>query len=416
MKKIILDISPLNLGKEKVSNGVARVTLETIRAIYRDKNFKLYFYVTQEDNYLLCKQYILLNTEFKDVIFLNDGDTIISKLLLLLLNYYIRILTKLGLSKTIGFVNRLKTKIINNCLESKDIYYSTFFDIPTVLTRLSRIMKFIFVHDLIPVKFPEYFGIPNGSQNHYLYSVFKTLDINTTVITNSENTKRDFLLFRPDFPKEKVKVNYLAASSSFKNNTDNEKLNSVKLKCSIPLESNYFITNSTLEIRKNLDHVIECFFMFLEKYKINNLYLVLTGKKGWNADKIFKALESNTKYREKIILTGFVSDEELAILYSGALCFAYMSLYEGFGLPPLEAMQSGCPVITSNNSSLPEIVGKSGVLLDSNDHKSLVNSFYRFYSDINFRNEFKEKAMEQSKLFSWEKYSKTLITILNSSI
>jgi glycosyltransferase involved in cell wall biosynthesis len=107
--------------------------------------------------------------------------------------------------------------------------------------------------------------------------------------------------------------------------------------------------------------------------------------------------------RDRIILTGFVPDEDLAAIYSGALAFAYMSRYEGFGLPPLEAMQCGVPVITSNTSSLPEVVGDAGIILDPSDEQGLCDAMLRLFGDEALRCHLGSRGLVQSSKFSWER-------------
>ncbi len=103
-------------------------------------------------------------------------------------------------------------------------------------------------------------------------------------------------------------------------------------------------------------------------------------------------------------MPGFVPDEDLAAVYSSARVFVYMSFLEGFGLPPLEAMQCGTPVITSNTSSLPEVVGDAGTMLDPNDLEGLCESITRHYENDAFREEMSAKALERAKLFSWKRF------------
>lgn len=122
-------------------------------------------------------------------------------------------------------------------------------------------------------------------------------------------------------------------------------------------------------------------------------------------DEIFAEYEKHPEYQNRIIFTGYVPDEDLAPLYSGALAFVYMSLYEGFGLPPLEAMQCGTPVITSNTSSLPEVVGDGGLMLEPTDLEAFCAALYEMYSNPAHRAEMAQKALARARLFSWERFA-----------
>jgi glycosyltransferase involved in cell wall biosynthesis len=137
--------------------------------------------------------------------------------------------------------------------------------------------------------------------------------------------------------------------------------------------------------------------------RIDDLYLVLTGVQGWHFDQIFEEIANADEVRDRIILTGFVPDGDLAPLYSGALAFVYLSLYEGFGLPPLEAMQCGTPVITSNTSSLPEVVGDAGIMIAPTDGDALCQALLDLYNDPALGQAMSRKSLERAKLFSWEK-------------
>ena len=152
----------------------------------------------------------------------------------------------------------------------------------------------------------------------------------------------------------------------------------------------------------------------LKMVKENEVYelsLVLVGSMGWDYDKIFKEYENAHEFKDKIIITGRVPDEELASLYSNAHSFYYMSLYEGFGLPPLEAMQCGLATVTSNTSSLPEVVGDAGIMLDPTDETALIQTMKELYYDEELRKSYANKGLERSKNFSWEKCVKEHIEI-----
>jgi glycosyltransferase involved in cell wall biosynthesis len=154
----------------------------------------------------------------------------------------------------------------------------------------------------------------------------------------------------------------------------------------------------------------------VEKYGIEDLYFVLVGTKGWDFDSIFDRLNSCTLSRDRFIVTGFVPDEHLAAIYSEAMMFVYPSLYEGFGLPPLEAMQCGVPVITSNTSSLPEVLGNAGIMIDPKNSSELENAMYSLYANEELRKHLSEKGMERAKLFSWQKCAEQTVDVYRKSI
>ena len=131
------------------------------------------------------------------------------------------------------------------------------------------------------------------------------------------------------------------------------------------------------------------------------LNLVLVGASGWHPELLQQALERAAELRHRIIMPGHVADQDLASLYSGAHAFAYLSEYEGFGLPPLEAMQCGVPVITSNTTSLPEVVGDAGVLLNPLDETAIAEVLCRLCQDEDWRKELGARGTKRAARFTW---------------
>ena len=137
------------------------------------------------------------------------------------------------------------------------------------------------------------------------------------------------------------------------------------------------------------------------KYK-----LVVAGERGWHYSPIFDEIR-RLGIEQEVIFLGYVKhEEELPFLYAGAELMAYPSLYEGFGLPPLEAMACGCPVVTSNVSSLPEVVGEAGILVDPHNEVELAHAMIRVLIDEDFRNMLAQKGLERAAEFTWEKAAK----------
>ena len=214
--------------------------------------------------------------------------------------------------------------------------------------------------------------------------------------------KKIFLHYAPHINPENIHVCPLAASQEFFYPCkDSEKFKKIKEKYQLP--DKYFLSLSTLEPRKNIDHLIRCFIKMIKENKIDDLYLVLAGKKGWLFDKIFEEHDNAGELKDRIIFTDFIPNEDLASVYSNALAFYYMTLYEGFGLPPLEAMQCGIPVVVSDNSSLPEVVGDAGILLNAKDEEALIQTMLNLYNDENLRKSLSEKSLIQAQKFSWDK-------------
>ena len=282
-------------------------------------------------------------------------------------------------------------------LKSAQIFHSTYYPINETVKSFPNLKKIVTIHDLIPILFPEF-----HFTSELIKNIIDSIEEDGYVICVSENTKKDLLTFAPHINENKVFVSLLAAShENFYVCNDDDKFINICEKYNLP--EKYLLSLATLEPRKNIDHVIRCFIKMITKYEITDLSLVLVGSKGWDYEKIFDEYENASFLKDKIIITGFVPDEDLASIYSHANSFYYMSFYEGFGLPPLEAMQCGVPTVSSNTSSLPEVVGDAGVMLDPKDEEQLVETMWNFYSDENLRKEYSKKAINRAKKFSWEK-------------
>jgi glycosyltransferase involved in cell wall biosynthesis len=294
------------------------------------------------------------------------------------------------------FCQELDPQVLNEA----DIYHSPFEPIPSTVQVANRLRKFLTVHDLIPVLLPHLFE--EGASQSFETEILGSITPDTWVLCVSESTKNDLCNYSSAIDPSRVLVTHLAASDLFYPCTDAQAQATIRQKYDIP-DAPYILSLSTLEPRKNIEHVIRSFSNLIQQEKINDLHLVLVGPKGWNYDSIFAEITSNPKLRDRIILTGFVDDADLAAIYSGALAFVYMSLYEGFGLPPLEAMKCGIPVITSNTSSLPEVVGNAGILLNPTDSDGLQQSLLSLYNNASLRAKLSQRSLEHSQTFSWEK-------------
>jgi glycosyltransferase involved in cell wall biosynthesis len=208
---------------------------------------------------------------------------------------------------------------------------------------------------------------------------------------------------------ERITVAPLAASPDiFARETDARHIQTVRSRYGIPA-GEYILTVNTLEPRKNLAHAIRSFVELVEASHAKDLSFVLVGNSGWKDEEILAQLSQSRVARDRVVVTGFVPDADLAALYSGGLFFVYPSLYEGFGLPPLEAMQCGLPVIASNTSSLPEVVGNAGLLIDPRDPTELTQAMSRLLEDTSLRATLQQRALERARQFSWERTADTTI-------
>ena len=298
-------------------------------------------------------------------------------------------------------------------IKKYDIYYSTYFPIPKQVRMNRNIKKVYTVHDIIPIIHPEYFSSP---YNQILVKeVVENIGISDYVISVSESTKRDVLKRRPDLSSDHIIVIPLAASSVFYKENNQEKIEYVKIKYNIKSD-NYILSVCTIEPRKNLILLIKTYKELLIQNADFDLKLVLIGNYGWNSGKLIEEIEEiNNTYNYPIILTGFVSDEDLSALYSGAYIFVYPSLYEGFGLPPLEAMQCGVPVVALNTTSLPEVLGDCGILVDPTSETEFAEAIILLYNNKSIHNKMAKKSLQRASDFSWAKVTEKIVDVFDSA-
>ena len=292
-----------------------------------------------------------------------------------------------------------------------DVYHVSYFPLPDV-NILPDVPRILTVYDLIPLLFPEFF-VPKVNQR--AIDIIKSIDIHRDwVICISEHTKQDFCKYS-GMDSARVFVTPLAAADYFYPVKDLQHIENTLAKYSIPA-SQYLLSLCTLEPRKNLDLLIRAFSDFVQAHPDADLNLVLVGTNGWKNDKIFQAVQNNGQIKNRIFFSGYVPDEDLAPIYSGALAFVYPSLYEGFGLPPLEAMQCGTPTITSNSSSLPEVVGDAGILISPTSQDELSDAIWRLLSDEQLQAELSKRSIARASQFSWKKSVDQTIEVYRTAI
>lgn len=264
------------------------------------------------------------------------------------------------------------------------------------------VFKVQVIYDLIPVLYRNYFDNTRAFDNAY-----ETLDRIDLVVTISESTRNDLLRLRPELDPEKVCAVPLAASDHFVPVSDLATIKSVKEKYGIPADSDYIFTVSTVEPRKNQLRLVEAWAKIYGNLKINKPKLVIAGGRGWGHDYL-AALEGHDEIDKTVIFTGYVDDEDLPVLYSGSVVTAYPSLYEGFGIPVLESMACGKFCVTSNVSSIPEIVGSDYPLVDPESVDEIAQMLEKGVNDQRFRREMEVRGIDRARLFNWDNtYQKT---------
>jgi len=270
--------------------------------------------------------------------------------------------------------------------------------------RFSPVPTAVSVMDLSFLHFPDLFAKKDLYQliSWTKYSVKNA----KKVFTISESSKND-ILEKYQLGSEKVIVTYPGIRPKLNTNT----MSKSQLKEKFGISENYILFVGTLQPRKNIVRLIEAFSILFKKLQIKDLELVVVGKKGWLYEDILDAprkfdVEKEVKFLE------FVQDEDLPTIYKNAICFVLPSLYEGFGLPVLEAMRNGCPVIASNVSSLPEAGGNAAIYVNPESTSDIAEKMEKVIKDKKLREGMIKKGSEQIKKFSWEKAAKKTLEVL----
>lgn len=321
------------------------------------------------------------------------------------MNVIAKAMAALTIVLTRGIAKRIARKNLNrNFLQNADFYFSPAYKIPDDI-RLYPLKKMLILHDPSPYIFPNFF---KSKRSSFLDDIKSSSNENDFFFCVSQSSLNDFKKYFSFLNSNNSAVAHLAANSSFKNVADRLKINQIRNKYGIPEQKKFVFSLCTIEPRKNIIRAVKTFIEFIEKNKIQDLVWVMGGGH-W--DSFAAELQrSNVKWNpEQICRIGYVDDEDLPVLYSNAEWFVYTSQYEGFGLPPLEAMQCGCPVIVSNNSSLPEVVGDAGIMIDWDSDEQHIAAYEKYYFDENFRNVKMIEGLERAKQFSWKKTVDTIL-------
>lgn len=257
----------------------------------------------------------------------------------------------------------------------------------------------------------DLFNIINKKFHSFLYrlyvsfTLFNSVKKSDAIITISEASKKDIIKFLK-VQGDKVKVIYLAADDKFKprNISDEEKR---KLRARYDLSEEFILYVGVIEERKNMAGILKVADELLKRGL--KTPIVLIGRVGYGGKKYIE----NVKNRENVFYRGFVEEADLPYIYNISSLFFFPSLYEGFGLPPLEAMRSGVPVVASNASSLQEVIGDGGIMLSPDDYPGFTDVIERIMKDDNLRLELIQKGLARASKFSFERMACETVETLN---
>lgn len=277
--------------------------------------------------------------------------------------------------------------------------------------RRKNLKTTVTIHDLAFKYFPDLF--PNKDLRRLnLFTDFAVKNSNK-IIAVSNSTKKDILKFYPEIKEEKIKVIYHGFDPElFQKEISEEEKNKINTRYHIQ-GTRYILYVGALQPRKNLKILIEAFNKIKSKSDFDDLKLVLAGGKAWMWEGILNQI-SKCKYQKDIIITGTIPFDDIVILYRNASVFVFPSLYEGFGIPLLEAFASGIPVISAKNSSLTEVGEDAPLYFNEKDSEDLANKIQEVLGNESLRKDLIQKGNEQVKKFSWDKCARETIEVIKS--
>lgn len=358
LKDIIIDARIVN----HQLNGIARYTYELVRRVSNISYYKLKLLV---NDMVLGKE---IFGEFKNIEFIEMK------------------------SKFLSLKEQLELPKILNKYKGKAIFHSPSF-VGSPFVKIDTIMT---IHDLNHLRFPQFYT--KFHKYYYDYIVKISAKKCSKLLTVSNFSKQELVEWL-NCDENNIIVTYNGIDDRFKVISDRNKLENVREKYNLPDRFILYIGNQ--KPHKNVETLISS-MKYIEgiKFAIN----------GNGNESINKAIKENG-VENKILKIGFVDEEDLPYVYNLATVFIFPSLYEGFGLPPLEAMACGCPAIVSNTSSLPEVVGDAALKVEPRDDKGFANAINKLLEDEEMRNQMINKGLIRVKEFSWDKLAEDTVTV-----
>ena len=260
------------------------------------------------------------------------------------------------------------------------------------------------IHDISYEHLPETFN--RRSRFQMKLTIRYTAKRAAHILAPSEYSRQD-IIDTYEIPADRISTIPLAAPEFYRPITDQNELERVRQKYGVG--DSYILGVGSIQPRKNLVRLMEAYALLLIK-KPEIPPLVLAGRKAWLSDETLEATAFR-KIKHKVIFTGYVPDEDLPSLYSAATCFIYPSFFEGFGLPPLEAMKCGTPVITGKLTSLPEVVGDAGLLVDPYSVEDIADKLDKMLGDPKLRGDLRDRGFRRAEEFSWERTARQTLDI-----
>ncbi|MCL5110761.1 MAG: glycosyltransferase family 4 protein [Chloroflexi bacterium] len=289
---------------------------------------------------------------------------------------------------------------VNLVVGNVAVFHATDFVLPPV----RRSAGIVTVHDLSFILYPDH--ADSGLVSYLERAVPPSVRRARLVLADSENTRNDISCLL-DAPPEKVEVLYAGVDAKFRRVEDGGLLGTVRQRYGLAWP--FILSVGTIERRKNLIRLVQAYGRLRAK-RGDLPKLLIVGRRGWLYEDVFEAV-ADLGLEDDIVFPGFVADDDLPALYSLAEAFVYPSLYEGFGLPPLEAMACGAPVVAANTSSLPEVLGDAYLGVAPTDVEALTAALERVLSDGELREDLRRRGLARAGTYAWQNSARRLVEL-----
>ena len=296
-----------------------------------------------------------------------------------------------------------------------DVFFTPCDPISPEIMKFKHLKKYAFLHDTVPVSLKDFYLQKNPFIEWY-NRLENSLSTECTYFTNSEKTKEDFLEYYPFLKKDQINVALLGAAERFRPVSNQDLIKSVKLKYNIPKDKKYAFILSSFDPRKNFFFALDNFIEFIKTFEIDDFILVIAGgvRESFREVMETKLASLPEEVKTKVHKIGYVDDEDVPVLLSAATMFLMPSIYEGFGMPILEAMKCGCPVICSNTSAMPEVIGDCGIQINPKSDEEMISAYSKMYFDEKFRKRCIAKGEARAKNFTWKRCAGIILDKIHS--
>ena len=306
-----------------------------------------------------------------------------------------------------GLSRLLDRPHVDRLIGGADKFFSPHFLLASLSSDCKRVTTF---HDLSYIRFKEFFSWKRNMWHKFQVRLLSQTNLSDRIIAVSQSTKKD-LIEKYNYPSDKIRIIYSGISDYISRPSEKE-LALFRIENRLPDEFILFL--GKLEPRKNISGLIKAFNLLKSSNEFENLNLVIVGSPGWLYKSIYLEVEAS-EYKDQIIFKNYIKDEDRRFYYSLASVFVYPSFFEGFGFPPLEAMACGTPVLASFNSSLPEVIGDGGILVDPHSVVDISNAVKSIFTDLSLRERLVKNGLERARFFTWDRCARDTLDLIKNA-